>query len=107
MVAPVRVGDHSRRRFDQLRADLAVALGRDVTAAELFDMLVDIADEERERLVARAAGVRLPLSKREKTKVLSTGTDWGVPTSSDDIDRFLYGKGSARRRRERSRSRRA
>jgi len=53
----VRIEPHSKRRFDRIRAELGSALGRDVTLSEFFEVLADVADEQRERLMARAAGV--------------------------------------------------
>ncbi len=101
----VRIEQRSKRRFDRIRAELASALGRDVTLSEFFEVLADVADEERERLMARAAGVRLPLSARDKAKVLSTGSDWGRRTSPEDIDHFLYGKPLPRKARSHARGR--
>jgi len=101
----VRIEPHSKRRFDRIRAELGSALGRDVTLSEFFEVLADVADEQRERLMARAAGVRLPLSARDKAKVLSSGSDWGRRTSPEDIDHFLYGKPLPRKARPHARGR--
>ena len=38
------------------------------------------------------SGKRLPLSDNEFDKLLSLSTDWGVKTSEEEIDTYLYGK---------------
>ncbi len=52
-----------------------------------------------EGFLATSFGETEPLSEKEFEKVLGLVSDWGVETSSDEIDQILYGARRSRRKR--------
>lgn len=62
-----------------------------MTQEELLGHILDQALLRGESFFADVFGPKLPLSDREFEKVKGLISDWGVETSSQDIDQILYG----------------
>jgi hypothetical protein len=95
----VRVRDEDKEKLERLRARATLASGQKVSQEELLGAVLDDALSHGESFLAEAFGERKPLSGKEFEKLLGLVSDWGVETSSREIDEILYG-GPARRRRD-------
>ncbi len=51
-------------------------------------MLIEFARSSKDIFFGRFSG--LPLSEKEKTKIRSLSSDWGVETSEEEIDSVVY-----------------
>lgn len=91
MGTTVRVRDEDKEKLERLRARAILSSGAKVTQEELLGHLLDQALSRGESFLADIFGPKLPLSDREFEKVKGLISDWGVETSSQDIDQILYG----------------
>ena len=98
MGTTVRVRDEDKEKLERLRARATLSSGEKVSQEELLGLLLDEALSRGEGFFADAFGPKLPLSDREFEKVKGMITDWGIETSSQDIDQVLYGSPRSRRR---------
>lgn len=91
MGTTVRVRDEDKGKLERLRAMVTLSAGKKVTQEELLGTLIEDALSRGEGFLSDAFGPRLPLSDMEFQKVLGLISDWGVETSWEEIDHFLYG----------------
>ncbi len=91
MGTTVRVRDEDKEKLERLRAQATLSSGEKVTQEQLLRLLLDDALSRGESFFSDVFGPKLPLSDEEFEKVKGLITDWGVETSSHDIDRVLYG----------------
>ncbi|MEM3086065.1 MAG: hypothetical protein QXO51_08740 [Halobacteria archaeon] len=75
----------AKEGLDRLRAEM-VLRGERVTLQQMVDRLVDFARKNREQFMPRRKG-RDPLEE-----ALRKPLDWGVKTSSEEIDQWVYGR---------------
>ena len=100
MGTTVRVRDVDKEKLERLRALATLSSGSKVTQEDLLGRLLDEALSRGEGFLAGAFGPKLPLSDEEFQKVMGLVTDWGVETSSEDIDQTLYGRPHQGRRKK-------
>lgn len=91
MGTTVRVRGEDKEKLERLRAWATLSSGAKVSQEQLLGLLLDQALSRGESFFADVFGPKLPLSDEEFEKVKGLITDWGVETSSQDIDRTLYG----------------
>ncbi len=91
MGTTVRVRDEDKEKLERLRALATLSSGSKVTQEDLLGHLLDEALSRGEGFLAGAFGPKLPLSDEEFQKIMGLVTDWGVETSSEEIDQTLYG----------------
>ncbi len=91
MGTTVRVRDEDKEKLERLRAMATLTSGAKVTQEDLLGLLLDEALSRGEQFLAGAFGPKLPLSNDQFEKVLGLVEDWGVQTSSEEIDQALYG----------------
>lgn len=94
----MRVREEDKEKLERLRAMATLASGQKVSQEALLGAVLDDALSHRERFLAETFGERKPLSGKEFEKLLSLVSDWGVETSSREIDEILYGRPAQRRR---------
>ncbi len=99
MGTTVRVRDEDKEKLERLRAMATLASGQKVTHERLIGVLLDDALSHGESFLAESFGETKPLSEKEFEKLLGLVSDWGVETSSDDIDQILYSARGSRRKR--------
>ena len=93
----MRVRDEDKEKLERLRAMATLASGQKVSQEELLGAVLDDALSHGESFLAQTFGERKPLSGKEFEKLLSLVSDWGVETSSREIDQILYGRPARRR----------
>ncbi len=91
MGTTVRVRGEDKEKLERLRALATLSSGAKVTQEDLLGLLLDEALSRGEEFLAGAFGPKLPLSDAQFEKVMGLVEDWGVETSSEDIDKALYG----------------
>ena len=91
MGTTVRVRDEDKEKLERLRALATLSSGSKVTQEDLLRHLLDDALSRGEEFLVGAFGPKLPLSDDEFKKVMGLVTDWGVATSTEEIDESLYG----------------
>jgi hypothetical protein len=96
MGTTVRVRDEDKEKLERLRARAILSSGEKVTQEQLVGFLLDQALSRGESFLVDVFGPKLPLSDGEFEKVKGLIIDWGVETSSQDLDRTLYGFRRAR-----------
>lgn len=84
MATSIKVTARAKQELDRLRAEW-VLRGERVTLQQLMDRLVEFARKNREQFLPGRKG-RDPMDEALKRPL-----DWGVKTSSGEIDRTLYG----------------
>jgi hypothetical protein len=94
----VRVRDEDKEKLERLRAMATLASGQKVSQEELLGAVLDDALSHGESFLAETFGEKNPLSGKGFEKLLSLVSDWGVETSSREIDKVLYGSPARRRR---------
>jgi hypothetical protein len=87
----VRIRDEDKEKLERLRAMATLASGQKVSREELLGAVLDDALSHGERFLAETFGEKKPLSGKEFEKLLGLVSDWGVETSSGEIDQILYG----------------
>ena len=98
MSTSVKISGDCKRLLDKLQARLVILKGRKISQQELLDTMVRLLAEREDELLSYMAGVSLPLSPREVEKLMELPTDWGVETSEEEIDIYLYGKREGKRK---------
>ena len=98
MGTTVRVKEEDKEKLERLRAMATLASGQKVSQEELLGAVLDDALSHGESFLAETFGEKKSLSGREFEKLLSLVTDWGVKTSSSEIDEILYGRPAYRRK---------
>jgi hypothetical protein len=96
----VRVRGEDKEKLERLRALATLSSGSKVTQEDLLGLLLDEALSRGEEFLAGAFGPKLPLSDAEFEKILGLVTDWGVETSSEEIDQTLYGSPLEKKRKK-------
>lgn len=97
MAVSVKIGEEHKRKLDALREDLNRLHADTITAQGLLERLIDIGAEKPDLLRESYSRVKYPLSPSQMRAIHAVASDWGVPTSEEDIDVALYG-GRRRRR---------
>ena len=100
MGTTVRVRDEDKQKLERLRALATCSSGSKVTQEEILGLLLNDALSRGEGFFAEAFGPKLPLSDDNFKKIMRLVTDWGVETSSEEIDETLYGNPGPRRRKK-------
>ncbi len=98
MGTTVRVREEDKEKLERLRAMATLSSGRKVSQERLLGALLDDALSHGESFLAESFGGSRPLSEKEFERVLSLVSDWGVETSSDEIDEVLYGRALRRKK---------
>lgn len=84
----VKIGDRANRRLDALQARVSLRAGKRVTKQTILEGLIDKALDEETLILLTPP--RRPLSPKALRAFEDYGTDWGVETREEDIDRILY-----------------
>lgn len=93
MAKSVRLSRRSKRKLDSLHTEVKKRTGRKISQQQLLDLILDDAMLRKTKILSKIPShKRIPLSEKEMEKILSLSTDWGVVTSEEDIDKYLYGK---------------
>ncbi|MDI6642658.1 MAG: hypothetical protein QMD95_01165 [Candidatus Hodarchaeaceae archaeon] len=93
MAASVKLSKRAKRILDNLQTEATQKTGRRVSKQELIELVLDEIKRRKEELISKISErARTPLSEEEIKKILSLSSDWGVVTSEDEIDKYLYGK---------------
>lgn len=93
MAASVKLSKRAKRILDNLQTEATQKTGRRVSKQELIELVLDETKRRKEELISKISErARTPLSEEEIKKILSLSSDWGVVTSEDEIDKYLYGK---------------
>ena len=98
MGTTVRVREEDKEKLERLRAMATLSSGRKISQERLLGALLDDALSHGESFLAESFGGSRPLSEKEFERVLSLVSDWGVETSSDEIDEVLYGRAIRRKK---------
>lgn len=98
MGTTVRVREEDKEKLERLRAMATLATGQKVSQEELLGAVLDDALSHGESFLAETFGERRTLSGKEFDKLLGLISDWGVETSSQEIDEVLYGTPVRRRK---------
>ena len=98
MGTTVRVREEDKEKLERLRAMATLSSGRKISQERLLGALLDDALSHGESFLAESFGGSRPLSEKEFERVLSLVSDWGVETSSDEIDEVLYGRALRRKK---------
>jgi len=100
MGASVDVSDRTKRRLEQLQAEIESTTGREVSQREILDRVVGDQYDSKEEFVtlfqneadAELDGDWHGLSEEEIDAFFAGTSDWGFETSEEEIDDVLYGK---------------
>ena len=98
MGTTVRLREEDKEKLERLRAMATLSSGRKISQERLLGALLDDALSHGESFLAESFGGSRPLSEKEFERVLSLVSDWGVETSSDEIDEVLYGRAIRRKK---------
>ncbi len=90
MGTTVRIRDEDKEKLERLRVLVTLSSGAKVTREQLLGLLINHALSRGEVFVVENFGPNLPLSDKEFEKVKGLISDWGVETSSQQIDLVLY-----------------
>jgi len=85
----IKINEKDKHIFDMLQAELTLKAGKKITQQELFSQLIEFVRSRKDNFFGRLS--KLPLSEKEKKKIRSLQTDWGVETSEEEIDFVVYG----------------
>jgi len=85
----IKIQEKDKHIFDMLQAELTLKTGKKITQQELFSWLIEFARAKKDNFFGRLS--KLPLSEKEKKKIRSLSSDWGVETSEEEIDMVVYG----------------
>ncbi len=85
----IKIQEKDKHIFDMLQAELTLKTGKKITQQELFSWLIEFARAKKDNFFGKLS--KLPLSEREKKKIRSLSSDWGVETSEEEIDMVVYG----------------
>lgn len=86
MATSVKMRDHDKRRLDRLQGELTLRRGRKLSQQELLSMLLNLAEEEKDRLEADA---ERPMTDRAIAAMERLAVSTGVRTREEDIDRVV------------------
>lgn len=92
MGTTVRVREEDKEKLERLRAMATLSSGQKISQERLLGALLDDALSHGESFLAESFGRGRPLSEKEFERLLSLVSDWGVETSSAEIDQVLYGR---------------
>lgn len=85
----IKIHEKDKNIFDMLQAEFTLKTGKKITQQELFSKLIEFVRSRKDNFFGRVS--RLPLSEKEKKKIRSLQSDWGVVTSEEEIDLVVYG----------------
>ena len=98
MGTTVRVREEDKEKLERLRAMATLSSGRKISQERLLGALLDDALSHGESFLAESFGGSRPLSEKEFERVLNLVSDWGVETSSEEIDEVVYGRAIRRKK---------
>lgn len=94
MVTSVKLSERGKRLLDALQAETTLKVGEKISQQELLELALEEAERMKSALIERISKrPRVPLSEEEIEQILRTPRDWGVVTSEEQIDKYLYGGG--------------
>jgi hypothetical protein len=85
----IKIHEKDKNIFDMLQAEFTLKTGKKITQQELFSHLIEFVRSRKDNFFGRVS--KLPLSEKEKKKIRSLQSDWGVVTSEEEIDLVVYG----------------
>ncbi len=85
----IKIHEKDKNIFDMLQAEFTLKTGKKITQQELFSNLIEFVRSRKDNFFGRLS--KLPLSEKEKKKIRSLQSDWGVETSEEEIDFVVYG----------------
>ncbi|MDD5473109.1 MAG: hypothetical protein PHU34_03065 [Candidatus Methanoperedens sp.] len=85
----IKIHEKDKYVFDMLQAELTLKTGKKITQQELFSQLIEFVRAKKDNFFGRVS--KLPLSEKQKKKIRSLSSDWGVETSEEEIDLVVYG----------------
>jgi len=85
----IKIHEKDKHIFDMLQAELTLKAGKKITQQELFSQLIEFVRSRKDNFFGRLS--KLPLSEKEKKKIRSLQSDWGVETSEEEINFVVYG----------------
>jgi hypothetical protein len=85
----IKIQEKDKHIFDMLQAELTLKTGKKITQQELFSWLIEFARAKKDNFFGKLS--KLPLSEKEKKKIRSLSSDWGVETNEEEIDMVVYG----------------
>lgn len=91
MATAVKVDDDAKSRLEELKAEIRLETGKNVTQQELLSRLIDDAYESKEDVIDSFRESAVPLTEAEKEQMRSGRISSGVETDETDIDEILYG----------------
>jgi len=86
----VKIDDRANRKLDALQARMSLHAGKRVTKQTILEQLIDKALDEETLILLSPPKRALPPKALQAFE--DYGTDWGVETREEDIDRVLYGE---------------
>lgn len=84
----LKIDEETKARLGELRAEIRLETGTNVTQQELLDRIV--AGASREALFEEFRDEFEGLDEAERERFHGDTSDWGVDTA-DDVDEILYG----------------
>lgn len=87
-VTSVEIDEETKARLEELRAEIRLETGENVTQQELLDRIV--AGASRDELIDAFDDEFEGLDEEERERFHSGTSDWGVDTADDDVDEILY-----------------
>jgi len=85
----IKIHEKDKNIFDMLQAEFTLKTGKKITQQELFSNLIEFVRSRKDSFFGRVS--KLPLSEKEKKKIRSFQSDWGIVTSEEEIDLVVYG----------------
>jgi hypothetical protein len=89
MSTSVKLAEDDKERLEKLQALVTLKLGEKMTQQELLARLIQDALTRGDEFID-SVKPNVPMNDEEFGKVLSLSEDWGVETSSEEIDKVLY-----------------
>ena len=86
----VKIDQKTKARLEELRAEIRLETGTNVTQQELLDRIV--AGASREALFDEFTDEFEGLDEAERRQALGDTSEWGVELTEEEIDEILYGE---------------
>ncbi|MDD5615815.1 MAG: hypothetical protein PHH85_06385 [Candidatus Methanoperedens sp.] len=85
----IKIHEKDKNIFDMLQAEFTFKTGKKITQQELFSNLIEFVSSRKDNFFGRVS--KLPLSEKQKKKIRSLQSDWGIETCEEEIDFVVYG----------------
>lgn len=89
MSTSIKIREEDKRRLDRLQGEFVARRGQRLSQQALVTKLLDLGEEQKERLLADAAR---PATAKELRRLFALPVDTGVPSREEDIDRDIVGE---------------